>query len=226
MTLPMPFSNISVAAAAARLAGAACRLAIARAVSAVALAFLCGIGPTSIPAGAQDRDASAERAGTNTNVGNSLDEMLARLADPETENGPALAAEIRARWARSGSPTLDLLLSRGRDALAAGHPKRAIGHLTALLDTYPGFVEGRFSRAEAFFLIGRPGMALDDLARALALEPRHFPSWALMGVILAEIGETEGARAALSHAFTLNPHDGDVAAALAHVERLLKGEPV
>ncbi len=136
----------------------------------------------------------------------------------------ALAAEIRARWARSGSPTLDLLLARGRAALAEGDARAAVGHLTALLDTAPGFVEGRFTRAEAFLALGRPGIALDDLARALAVEPRHFPSWALTGAILAEIGDLDGAREALRRARALNPHDREIARALARIERRIRGD--
>ncbi len=178
-------------------------------------------GVREAPAGAE---GPTEANGQETPGTQSLDTMLGRLADPDTENGMALAAEIRARWARSGSPTLDHLLARGRAALAAGNARAAVGHLTALLDTAPDFAEGRFSRAEAFLLLGRPGIALDDLARALAAEPRHFPSWVLMGAILAEIGDLSGAREALRRALALNPHDVGVARALGRVERQIRGE--
>jgi hypothetical protein len=45
--------------------------------------------------------------------------------------------EIWNEWSKSGSPAMDLLLQRGRDAMEAGDMTAAIEHLTALVDHAP-----------------------------------------------------------------------------------------
>ena len=58
---------------------------------------------------------------------------------------------------------MDLLLTRGRDALEAGETVLAIRHFTALIDHAPEFAEGYNGRATAYFQMGRYGLSLEDI---------------------------------------------------------------
>jgi Flp pilus assembly protein TadD len=154
------------------------------------------LGALALPAGAQEAGAP------------DIDALLARLADPAATPAEArqTAADIAGIWSRSGSATADLLLRRGRDALAAGDARAAADHLGALTDHAPDFAEGWHARAQAHFMLDRPGLAIADLRRALALEPRHFDAWAGLGAILMQIDRPAAALDAWQRALALNPH--------------------
>ena len=104
----------------------------------------------------------------------SVDEMLAELADPGTEDWEALEERIIDAWSRSGSTAMDLLLMRGQEALDAEDYTAAIEHFTALTDHAPEFAEGWNMRATAFFLIDEYGLSIEDIGRTLTLNPDHF----------------------------------------------------
>jgi len=68
-----------------------------------------------------------------------LDELFAELSEADARRAARIEREIWAEWSKSGSPAMDLLLQRGRDALAEGDYALAIEHLTALTDHAPDF---------------------------------------------------------------------------------------
>ena len=116
-----------------------------------------------------------------------LDTLFERLAEP-TSDWETTESEIFAIWARSGSDSMDLLLERGQDAIDEGENEIAIEHLTALTDHAPEFAEGWNSRAMAYYQAGLIGPSIEDLRRALALNPRHFGALSGLGVILEQLG--------------------------------------
>lgn len=118
-------------------------------------------------------------------------------------------SDIERAWSRSGSAALDLLLMRGESALDAGDTAAAIGHLTALTDHAPDFAAGWAARAVAFHLAGQTGPGMADLARALQLEPRHWPSITLLAAILEDGGDAARALAAYRESLGVNPHQPD-----------------
>ncbi len=148
-----------------------------------------------------------------------IDEMLAELANPETEDWERLERKILEQWSKSGSRTIDLLLQRGRDALEEEDPKKAIEHFTAVTDHAPGFAEGWNMRATAFFVIDRYGLSIEDVERALILNPNHFGALAGLGTMLERLGEDKSALEAYRRAQALHPHQERVNEA---VERLTK----
>lgn len=148
-----------------------------------------------------------------------LDALFAQLLTADDSNWKALEDEIWALWARSGSASMDLLLKRGQDALEAGDLNRAIDHLSALTDHAPNFAEGWNARATAFYMAGELGLSLDDIARTLALEPRHFGALSGLGLILEELGEETRALEAYQHALAIHPHSDDIKSAVARLEQ-------
>jgi tetratricopeptide (TPR) repeat protein len=153
----------------------------------------------SVPAEAQSVNAVQERE-------TELDVLFAELLDPETVNYQKVEDQIYFLWAQSGSPSADLLLERGQEAIEAQDYDLAIEHLTALTDHAPEFAEGWNARATAFYLAEEYGLALEDIKHTLALNPRHFGALSGLGVILEELGDEENALKAFRHVQALHPH--------------------
>ena len=175
-----------------------------RYVAALALAA------AAMPAAAQDEPAD-------------LDGLMADLVRPDADH-ERIAERIGGLWSRSGSPSADLLLRRGREALDAGDHEAAIEHLTALTDHAPDFAEGFNMRATAYYADGRVGEALADIVRALELEPRHFNALAGLGFVMEDLGHERDALRAYRASAALNPGIEMVNDAIERLERDLEGE--
>lgn len=150
-----------------------------------------------------------------------LDYLFERLAVPELAEWQDIEAQIERALSASGSPAMDLLLQRGRDAMQAGEHRQAVDHFSALIDHAPDFAEGWNARATAFFALEYWGMALSDLEHALALEPRHFSAWQGLGVMMREMGEPDLAARAFRQAAAIHPHDPDLLERLNRLEQEL-----
>jgi tetratricopeptide (TPR) repeat protein len=150
-----------------------------------------------------------------------LDALFERLGDPENAGWERAESEIGRIWARSGSPSMDFLLSRGRDALEAENYVAAVGHFSALIDHAPDFAEAWNGRATAFFLMEEYALAIADIRHVLALNPRHFDALSGLAIMLESMGETAMALDALYASQALHPHREDVNAAVGRLERML-----
>ena len=139
----------------------------------------------------------------------------------------AAAQQIESRiydiWSQSGSPSMDLLLDRGRNALNDGDIKLAVEHFTALIDHAPEFAEGYNARATAFFQSGQYGLSLADIQRTLAMNPRHFGAMSGLALILEEIGQPEDALATWREVERINPHREGLKDAVQRLERQVEG---
>jgi tetratricopeptide (TPR) repeat protein len=155
-----------------------------------------------------------------------VEELLTQLRDPELENWRRVERQIRNEWSKSGSAAMDLLLQRGRDALARGDSQTAIQHLTALTDHAPDFAEGWYLRATAFFQTGQYGPSIEDLGRALTLNPQHFAALGGLATILEEIGNRERALEALRATQSIHPHQPEIREAIERLERRLEGQDI
>ena len=145
-------------------------------------------------------------------------ELLERLAQPNLVEWESVEQEIWNEWSKSGSPAMDLLLERGRDAMADGDLDAAIDHLTALTDHAPEFAEGWNARATAYFHAGRYGQSLADIERTLSLNPLHFGAMAGLSSILTEMGMFDEALEIVRRANAIHPHRPDLKAAIERLE--------
>jgi tetratricopeptide (TPR) repeat protein len=136
-----------------------------------------------------------------------LDDLFARLSgakDAGEANG--IANLIERRWARSGSDTADLLMSRAGEALKAKDFPLAVELLDRVLTLRPDWAEAWHRRATAFFLLDDPVSAIADIRRVIAKEPRHFAAWAGLGHIYMSGGDKQRALEAYRKALALHPH--------------------
>lgn len=148
-----------------------------------------------------------------------LDALFSRLKTASTEEAKDIEAEIWIEWSKSGSDAMDLLLERGRSAMAAGDAPLAVAHLTALVDHAPDFAEGWNARATAYYQLGQFGPSVSDLAKVLTLNPRHFGALSGLGSIFESIGAPDKALDAYKAAQEINPFAMGVAEA---IDRLIK----
>ena len=135
-----------------------------------------------------------------------LDKLYAELARAQDEVAArALESAIQSVWLESGSPSIDLLMSRGLDALREDKFDRAYFYFDEVVTLAPGFAEGWNKRATVHYIREDYARALRDIEHVLRLEPRHFEALAGLGVILEELGDKKGALDAYRKALAINP---------------------
>ncbi len=169
---------------------------------ALLLALALAIAP---PASAQDRPRPEPSLRERISQ-MSLDDLYDRLAvSPEQRSAKALEHEIVKRLHESGSPTIDLLFGRALQAIKDKDEALALDLLDHVVTLRPNFPEGWNKRATVHFARKQFGMAMADLERVLALEPRHFGALAGLGIILREFDRKEAALAVFDRALAIHP---------------------
>ncbi|MEM6679796.1 MAG: tetratricopeptide repeat protein [Pseudomonadota bacterium] len=152
-----------------------------------------GLSPIEVPDEAEARAAQ-------------LDSLFEQLARAENPDWPVIQGQIWRVWRRSGSPSMDLLLARGLEAMEAEDFDTALLHLDDLVRLAPDFAEGWNQRATLHFLMQNYGLAMRDIETTLILEPRHFGALAGLGIILDRTGYDKGALAAYRRVLELHPN--------------------
>ncbi|MBD0866033.1 MAG: tetratricopeptide repeat protein [Rhodobacteraceae bacterium] len=152
------------------------------------------------------------------------DELLRLLADSDPANAAHVDRQLQALWEKTGSPSMDMLMKRGRDAMDVENYRTAIEHLSALTDHAPDFAEGWRLRASAFFEVGRYGPAIADLEIALALNPRNYNTILDLGTILELFGDEKRAYAAYERAQAIHPHHKGISKAMERLKPRVAGQ--
>lgn len=155
-----------------------------------------------------------------------LDELYDELARADAPVAERIEAEIVAEWEKSGSPSLDLLLRLGEDALDNDDPELALEHFSALIDHDPSFAEGYNARATAYYQLNLIGPALDDLRTCLGLNPRHFNAMRGVGVILEDLGRSREALEVYKTVTGINPMSVGVQDAIDRLELEFEGQAI
>lgn len=135
-----------------------------------------------------------------------LSRLFERLAAAKTpEEAKGIAALIQRRWARSGSDTADLLMTRAQTAIRGKQLDLAIELLDRVVSLEPDWAEGWNQRANALFIAGDPIRSMLDIGETLKREPRHFGAMMGLGTILRQQGEDKGAMMAYRRALEIYP---------------------
>jgi tetratricopeptide (TPR) repeat protein len=153
-----------------------------------------------------------------------LDDLFNRLKTAGAEEAGRIETEIWIEWSKSGSPAMDLLLQRGRDAMDMGDNLQAIEHFTAIIDHSPDFAEAWNARATAYYLAGEFGPSVADIAHVLSLNPRHFGALSGLAMILEESGKLERALEVYKAAIAIHPHMQGAADAVKRLETQAEGQ--
>ena len=191
-------------------------------IAAALLGVALGMGALGLGASAVGPAQAEGSAQAQTDEG----ALLAELADPDNRAWRRTERTLLARWSLSGSPAMDLLLERGRQAMAVGELATAIEHLTALTDHAPDFAEGWNARATAYYMAGQFGPSIADIARTLTLNPAHFGALAGLGHIFRALEQPERALQAYRAALAIHPHKPELQDAIATLEAALQGQDI
>jgi tetratricopeptide (TPR) repeat protein len=136
-----------------------------------------------------------------------LDELFARLAAAKDETeANGVASLIERRWARSGSDTADLLMSRANEALKDKDAALAIELLDRVIALRPDWAEAWNRRATAFYVLEDTASSMADIRQVLAREPRHFGAWAGLGQIYVVGGDKRRGLEAFRKALAIHPY--------------------
>ena len=179
-------------------------------LAALLLASLCVFAGTSEALSEDDAAASL------------FEDLRAAAPDEVT----AIERRILELWSDSGSPTANLLLRRGREAMAVRKFDVASKHLTALTDLAPEFAEGWNARATLYYLVGKPVLSTYMIAKTLALNPKHFGALSGLGMIFEQRGETERALAAYLAVQALSPNRVGIAEAIERLRTASAGQAI
>lgn len=147
-----------------------------------------------------------------------LDQLFAELK--RETNGRAahrIAERIREQWAHAGGATADLLIEWASKAASDEKYHVALDLLDQVVVLYPDYVEGWNSRALVHLMMDDYRRAMADLARVLAIEPRHFGALSGLAGILRATGRTEEAIEVYRRTLQIYPMQRNAQRALQHL---------
>lgn len=146
-----------------------------------------------------------------------LEALFSELEQADAAQAPAIEAQIWARLADSGSPTVNILLERANAAETAGNSDLALRFLDQAGDLAPEFAEVWNRRANLAYEADDYAGAIAAIQETLKRQPRHFAALAALGLIYEELGQDKAALDAFRAALAVHPH---YQAALEGAERL------
>ncbi|HWK33744.1 MAG TPA: tetratricopeptide repeat protein, partial [Hyphomicrobium sp.] len=135
-----------------------------------------------------------------------LAELLSHLAKAhDASQAESISEAIQSLWLQSGSDTVGVLMGRSAKAISDQKNALALKLLDAVVELAPDYAEGWNRRAYVFFLDNDYENAVEDLRRALALEPNHFKALDGLARILRETGQKKAALKAYRELLKINP---------------------
>ena len=135
------------------------------------------------------------------------DRLFEQLKNAKTEpEGRAVENAIWQMWmAEAPTPEIARTVKAAMDARQAYDYDRALTLIDTVVAAAPAYAEGWNQRAFIRFLKEDLDGALDDLDRALELEPRHFGALSGKAIILMQQGRMELGQQALREAVEIHP---------------------
>ncbi|SIR03289.1 tetratricopeptide repeat protein [Bosea sp. TND4EK4] len=181
-------------------------LALLLTVVAAPSALMAQPSPPQRPGQAVPQDKAENPAAPQRRPPASLETLFQRLHDAKTpEEAKGIATQIQRRWARSGSDTADLLMTRAQEAIRNKQTEIAVELLDRIISLQPDWAEAWNQRANALYIAGDPIRSLYDIGETLRREPRHYGAIMGLGIILKQQGDDKAAMAAFRRALDIYP---------------------
>jgi len=149
---------------------------------------------------------------------------LAKAGSPE--DAKPIEDKIAAAFKQSGSPSVDLLMSRANAALNAADSKTAGALLTAVTKVAPRYAEGWHVRATMDAASGNDSAAMLALQRVVSLNPRHFTAMVELAGMLEDYGDKKGALTLYRKALALDPQLESAVRAARALEKDVEGQGI
>jgi tetratricopeptide (TPR) repeat protein len=136
----------------------------------------------------------------------SEEQLFAQLkAADSAEDAHPIEQKLMAMFRASGSPSVDLLITRMQAALAATDKKTAKQLIEAVTNIAPDYAEGWHIRAGMEQAAGDDTAALVSLQKVVQLNPRHFAALGELADMLQDYGDKAGALKLYRRALDLDP---------------------
>jgi tetratricopeptide (TPR) repeat protein len=184
---------------------------------------IVALGVQAVAPGAMAEDIVPDAPAPSLTPEQRLDQLFADLASSEGGDAEVIQRRIGEVWSRSGSDSMDYLLTRGREAMEAEEYDKAVDHLTALVELEPDFAEGWNARATAYYLQDDYWSSVADIQKVLELEPRHFGALSGLAIMLERVEADAAALAAYRATLEVNPHMESVAEAIERLAPIVDG---
>jgi len=140
-----------------------------------------------------------------------LDDLFDRLAKAQDDlEAKGVSGAIERVWMHSGSDTADLLMGRAMQALQRKDYALSQELLNAVVEIEPDWAEAWNKRATVRYLADDAMGSMQDIARVIKLEPRHFGALSGMGFILQRGGFDKGALEAFRKALDISPQQEEI----------------
>jgi Tfp pilus assembly protein PilF len=136
----------------------------------------------------------------------SEEKLFAQLRQAgSAEEAHAIEQKLLAHFRVSGSPSVDLLVTRSQAALAATDNKTAKQLIDAVTNIAPNYAEGWHFRASMEQAAGDDTAALVSLQKTVSLNPRQFTALTELAGMLEDYGDKAGALKLYRRALELDP---------------------
>ena len=153
-----------------------------------------------------------------------LFQQLSRATTPPEALG--VQKEIETLWLRSGSDTVDVLMTRALQSIEAQDGQTAKRLYDSVTEMRPTYAEVWYQRGALLVAMDSPQEALPDLQKATELEPRHFQALALAGKIAEDAGDKRTALATYRRAVAINPQLEAIKRKVAALAAELEGKDI
>jgi tetratricopeptide (TPR) repeat protein len=156
-----------------------------------------------------------------------LDTLFSSLAKAQSEDAAKpIETQILALFDQSGSPSVDLLMTRAEAAAEAGDTDTAKKLIDAITDIAPDFAEGWHRRAALQAAAHDDEGAMISLQKAVTLNPREFAALSELAGMLEEYGDKKVALATYRRVLALDPHLEGVDKHVDELARDVEGEKI
>jgi tetratricopeptide (TPR) repeat protein len=156
-----------------------------------------------------------------------IDVLFAQLAKASsTEDAKPIEEQIFTVFLQSGSPSVDLLMTRGAAAMAGGDNDTAKKLFASVTQIAPDFAEGWHERAQLQQQDGNDETALLFLQKTVTLNPRQFEAMSELGDMLEDYGDKAGALKMYRRALALDPQLEGAAKHMRELEKDVEGQGI
>lgn len=157
------------------------------------------------------------------------DETLQQLFSnlQQADNGETandIALKIWDRWmSTSGDTATDELMDRGVYYMQTGNLQVAEDVFSNIIEKHPEYAEAWNKRATVRFLRSNWSGSADDIAKVLAIEPKHFGALSGLAMIRLHQGEYSSALSIYERVLEIHPFSPDAITYIPKLQDMLKG---
>ena len=156
-----------------------------------------------------------------------LDRWFQELARAESaEEAKPIEDKIEAAFRQSGSASVDLLMTRAKEAVSAADTKTANAIIASVTRLAPNYAEGWRLRATLDAAAGNDSAAMLALQRAVTINPRHFGAMVDLAGMLEDYGDKKAALTLYRKVLALTPRHEAATNRIRALEREVEGQGI